>query len=52
MHHMDANKMRTEKARWEVHNNATNYIEQILVTTPPWNNSYMDTNLPSLKPSK
>ena len=30
MHHMDADKINWEKARWKLHKNATNYIEQIL----------------------
>ena len=30
---MDANKTYTEKARWELHKNATCHIEQILETT-------------------
>ena len=33
MHHMDANKMHKEKARWNLHKNATSYIEQILEAT-------------------
>ena len=30
MHHMDASKTHREKAWWELHKNATNYLEQIL----------------------
>ena len=30
MHYMDANNMHKEKARWELHKNATSYFEQIL----------------------
>ena len=31
---MDTDKMPREKARWELHKNATSYIEQILEETP------------------
>ena len=41
-----------EKATWELHKNATSYIEQILEATSPQNNSFMITYLPSLKLSK
>ena len=34
MHHLDADKTYTEKARREVYKNATSYIEQILEATP------------------
>ena len=34
MHHMDADKTHREKARRELHKNATSYIEQILEATP------------------
>ena len=30
MHHMDADKTYSEKARWEQHQNVMGYIEQIL----------------------
>ena len=33
MHHMDANKAYTEKARQELHKNVVSYIEQILEET-------------------
>ena len=33
MHHMDADKAYREKARWELHKNATSYIEQNLEAT-------------------
>ena len=33
IHDMEANKMHREKARWELHQNSTSYIEQILETT-------------------
>ena len=34
MHHMDADKTHWEKARWELHENATSYVEQIKEVTP------------------
>ena len=34
MHHMDAEKTHEEKVWWEVHKNATSYIEQLLEATP------------------
>ena len=33
MHHMEADKTYREKARQELHKNATSYIEQILEAT-------------------
>ena len=51
MHYMDADKTYRGKAKQELHKNSTSYIEQILEVTPPWNNSYTATYLPSLKPS-
>ena len=30
MHKVDADKTHREKSRWELHKNATSYIEQIL----------------------
>ena len=33
MHHMDADKTHREKTRWELQENATSYIEQILEAT-------------------
>ena len=33
MHHMNANKIYREKARQELHKNATSFIEQILEAT-------------------
>ena len=44
MHYMEAEKNRREKARWELHKNASNYIEQILKATPSY--------LPSQNPPK
>ena len=49
MHNMDANKMHREKARLKLHKNSTSYIEQILNTTPPQNNTSTATYLPSQK---
>ena len=34
MHHMDADKTHSEKARLELHKNATSYTEQFLEATP------------------
>ena len=34
MHHMDANKMHREKARWELYKNAERRLEEILEETP------------------
>ena len=34
MHHMDANNILRENARWELHKNAVCYLEQILEATP------------------
>ena len=34
MHHIDTDKMHREKAKQELHKNATSYVEQILETTP------------------
>ena len=34
MHHMDADKTHRDKVRWDLHKNATSYIEQILEATP------------------
>ena len=34
MHHMDANKMHKERARWELYKNAMFYFELILEATP------------------
>ena len=34
MYRMDANKMRWEKAKWELHKNPVCYLEQILEVTP------------------
>ena len=34
MHHMNANKMRGEKTRWDIHKNAICGFEQILEATP------------------
>ena len=34
MHHMVAKKMHREKARWELHKNTMNYLEQIQEATP------------------
>ena len=45
MHHIDADKTYTEKARMS-------HIEQILEAAPHESNSCTDTYLPSLKPSK
>ena len=44
MHHIDNDKAYREKARWNLHKNAPDYIKQILETTA--------TNFSSLKPSK
>ena len=33
MHHINADKMYWEKAKWELHKNATSYTEQILEAT-------------------
>ena len=33
MHHMDVDKILSEKAKWELYKNATIYIEQILEAT-------------------
>ena len=33
MHHMDTDKTYKEKAWWELYNNTTSYIEQILEAT-------------------
>ena len=50
MHHMDADKVYREKARWELHKNITSYTKQILEATPhTQNNSCIATYLPSLK---
>ena len=34
MHHVDANKIHEEKARWELRKNATSCFEQILIVKP------------------
>ena len=34
MHYLDANKMTGEEARWQLHKNVVNNIEQVLVATP------------------
>ena len=34
MHHMDTDKDPREKARWDLHKNATSYREQILEAAP------------------
>ena len=48
MHHVDADKEHRDKARWEVHKNATSYTEQIQETAL----ICMATYLSALKPSK
>ena len=34
MHHLDANKMAQEEARWQLHKNVASNIEQVLAATP------------------
>ena len=51
---MDTNKMHGEKARWELHKNATGHFEQILGATPnktavAWPPTFCLTNHPSNK---
>ena len=43
---MDVDKMHREKARWELHKNATSYTEQILEATP--NKKKLYGHLPSI----
>ena len=52
MHYMDVNKRDVVKPRWELHNNAMSYFEQILEATPPENCSLMATYLLSQKSSE
>ena len=34
MHYLDANEMAGEEARWQLHKNIANNIEQVLAATP------------------
>ena len=52
MNPMDADRTHWEKTSWELHKNATGYLEKNPGSNIPQNNSCMVTNLPSLKLSK
>ena len=52
MNPVNTDKTSEEKARWELHKNATSYFELILEVTPPQNNSCTATYLLSQKPTK
>ena len=44
MHHMDTNKTRREKPRWELHKNTLCCFKQTLAATPPQNISNTEWN--------
>ena len=52
MHHTDAYKTYSEKAKRELHKNATSYIEQILQAAPYETTTVRSFTPISLKPPK